>query len=152
MSAAAALPVQRPPCVFASGAVGEGGHHVPSALGHCPAVLLCGSLEAPTAPGAVRVEGEHLLQVLKHVVEQSATEALLLELPPLPAGGLAVGLEVALKVPPLVGLMVGVVVVVLVLLLTERVSEEVVEVEGLEVLVEVVVGASAAAAALALPR
>ncbi len=143
-----------------SGAVSEGGHHVPPTLGHCPAVLLPRALESALSPGAVRVEGEHLLQVLKHVIKESSAEAPLLELPPLPVHSLPVGLEVAVKVSLLVGLVLGVRVKVLVvsLLLTERVRvfEHVikVEVEGMVVLVEVVVASSSSSSSsssVALP-
>lgn len=138
-----------------SGAVGEGGHHVAPTLGHCPAVLLHRALEPALGPGPVRIKGEHLLQVLKHVIKESPAEAPLLKLPPLPVHGLAVSLEVAVEVPLLVGLSlgVGVKVVLLVPLLTKMVEvfEDVVEVEGLVVLVEVVC-ASPSGPSVALPR
>lgn len=139
--------------LLVSGAVGEGGHHVPPALGHCPAVLLSRALESAVSSGAVRVKGEHLLQVLKHVIKEPPAEATpLLKLPPLSVHSLPVGLEVAVEVSLLVGLVLGVeVVLVLVsLLLTKRVIvfEDVVkvEVEGLVVLVEVVVASSSSSA------
>lgn len=130
-----------------SGAVGEGGHHVPPALSHCPAVLLPRALKSAVSPGAVRVEGEHLLQVLEHVVKESRAKPALLRAPFVRIGGVPVGLEVAVKVPLVVGLIVGVEVgveVVLVSMLPEMVEvfKNVVEVEGLVVLVEVVVAAS----------
>lgn len=138
-----------------SGAVGEGGHHVASALRHCPAVLLGRAPEPGLAPGAVCVEGEHLLQVLKHVVKESAVsaaiaEGALLEVPLVPVHGLLVGLEVAVKVPLVAPLLAGVEVVLvpLLLLLLAKVvgfSKEVVKVERLIVLPEVVMSASSCA-------
>lgn len=124
-----------------SGAVGEGGNHVASALSHCPAVLLRRALES--ALGSVRVEREHLFQVLKHVVKESGAKAPLMELPPVPVHGLLVGLEVAVKVSLLVGLMLGVKVMLVALLVAEMVEffEDVIKVEGLEVLFEVIVAA-----------
>lgn len=146
--------------LLVSGAVGEGGHHVAPALGHRPAVLLPSrALELSVSPGAVRLKGEHLLQVLKHVVEDSSAEAPLLELPLLSVHSLPVGLEVAVKVSLLVGLIVGVclgvgvgVEVVLVVLLTKSVIvfENVIKVEGLVVLVEVVVATSSCSSSVAL--
>lgn len=139
------------PFLLVSGAVSEGGHHVPPTLGHCPAVLLSRALESAVSPGTVCVEGEHLLQVLKHVIKDSSTEAALLKLSPLSVHSLPMGLEVAVKVPLLVGvtLGMGVKVVLVSLLLTKGlvVFEDVieVEVEGLVVLVEVVVAASSTA-------
>lgn len=128
-----------------SGAVGEGGHHVASALSHCPAVLLRRALEP--ALGSVRVEREHLFQVLEHVVKESPTEALAMDLSPVPVHGLLVGLEVAVKVPLLVGLMLGVKVVLVVLLVVvvvlAEVFENVIKVKGLEVLSEVIVASVA---------
>lgn len=131
-----------------SGAVCEGGHHVPSPLCHCPAVLLPRALKRAVSPGAVRVEGEHLLQVLEHVVEEPRAEAALLRPPLVRVGGVPVSLEVALKVSLLVGLIVevevGVEVVLVSMLLPESVEvfKDVVEVKGLVVLVEVVVAAA----------
>lgn len=121
----------------ASGAVGKGGHHVPTALSHRPAVLLGRALKRALSPGSVRVKGEHLLQVLKHVVKEPLAEAPLLKASPVAVHGVPVGLEVAVEVSLLVGLALGVEVM---LMLIERVGlfEEVVEVEGLEVLPEVV--------------
>lgn len=143
-----------PGCGLVSGAVGEGGHHVASALRHCPAVLLGRGAEPRLAPGAVCVEGEHLLQVLKHVVKESAAaaaaaEAALLEVPLVSVHGLLVGLEVAVKVSLVAALVVGVEVVLVPLLLPEVVGlfEEVVEVERLIVLSEVVMLSPSAAAA-----
>lgn len=128
-----------------SGAVGEGGHHVASALSHCPAVLLRRALEP--ALGSVRVEREHLFQVLEHVVKESPTEALTMDLSPVPVHGLLVGLEVAVKVPLLVGLILGVKVVLVVLLVVvvvlAKVFENVIKVKGLEVLSEVIVASVA---------
>lgn len=120
-----------------SGAVGEGGHHVASALSHCPAVLLRRALEP--ALGSVRVEREHLFQVLEHVIEESPTEALPMDLSPVPVHGLLVGLEVAVKVSLLVGLILGVKVVLVVLVVVAEVFENVIKVKGLEVLSEVIV-------------
>lgn len=120
-----------------SGAVGEGGHHVASALSHCPAVLLCRALEP--ALGSVRVEREHLFQVLEHVVKESTTEALPMDLSPVPVHGLLVGLEVAVKVSLLVSLILGVKVVLVVVLVVAEVFENVIKVKGLEVLSEVIV-------------
>lgn len=129
--------------VVSSGAVGEGGHHVPSTLSHRPAVLLRRALKPALSPGGVRVEGEHLLQVFEHVVKHPVAEAPRLKAPAVAVHGLAVRLEVAVEVAFLVGLVLGVEVVLMLLLLIERVVvfEEVVEVEveGLEVLPEVVV-------------
>lgn len=119
-----------------SGAVGEGGHHVASALSHCPAVLLRRALEP--ALRSVRVEREHLFQVLEHVVKESTTEALPMDLSPVPVHGLLVGLEVAVKVSLVVGLILGVKVVLVVLV--AEVFENVIKVKGLEVLSEVIVG------------
>lgn len=124
-----------------SGAVGEGGHHVASALSHCPAVLLRRALEP--ALGSVRVEREHLFQVLEHVVEESTAEALPVELSPVPVHGLLVGLEVTVKVSLLVSLILGVK-AVLVVLLVAKVFENVIKVKGLEVLSEVIVAAASA--------
>lgn len=141
--------------LLVSGAVGEGGHHVAPSLGHCPAVLLPRALKSAVSPGTVRIEGEHLLQVLEHVIEQSSPEGPLLKLSPLPVHGLPVSLEVAVRVSLLVGFTVGVEVVLVSLLLTKRVKvfEEVIKVEGLEVLVEVVVGtaSSSCSSSMALP-
>lgn len=121
-----------------SGAVGEGGHHVASALSHCPAVLLGRALEP--ALGSVRVEREHLFQVLEHVVKESPSEALAMDLSPVPVHGLLVGLEVAVKVSLLVGLMLGVKVVLVVLVVVvAEVFENVIKVKRLEVLSEVIV-------------
>lgn len=140
----------------ASGAVSEGGHHVAPALCHCPAVLLGRALEPRLAPGAVCVEGEHLLQVLKHVVKESAVaaaaaEAALLKVPLVPVHGLLVGLEVAVKVSLVAALVVGVE-VVLVPLLPEVVGifEEVVKVERLIVLSEVVMSSSSSCSSSAV--
>lgn len=104
------------------------------------------------------VKGEHLLQVLKHIIKESPIEAAVLKLPSLPVHSLPVSLEVAVKVSLLVGLIVGMgvgVKVVLVLLLSKRVKvfENVikVEVKGLEVLPEVVV-ATSSSSSMALPQ
>lgn len=131
-----------------SGAVSEGGHHVPSTLGHCPAVLLCRALESAVSPGAVRAKGEHLLQVLKHIIKESSTKGPLLKLSSLPVHSLLVDLEVGVKVCLLVGLMLGVGVKVVLLSKKVIVFEDVIKVEGLEVLVEVVVTTSST---MALP-
>lgn len=119
-----------------SGAVGEGGHHVASTLSHCPAVLLRRALEP--ALGSVRVEREHLFQVLEHVIKESPTEALPMDLSPVPVHGFLVGLEVAIKVSLLVGLILGVKVLVVVVVVVE-VFEHVIKVKGLEVLSKVIV-------------
>lgn len=99
----------------------------------------------------MRVEGEHLLQVLKHVIKESSTEAPLLKLPLVSVHSLLMRLEVAVKVSLLVALIlgVGVKVVMVLLLLAKVVIEEVikVEVKGLVVLFEVVFASSS----LALP-
>lgn len=137
-----------PRCCLVSGAVGEGGHHVAPALCHCPAVLLGRSPEPGLASGAVCVEGEHLLQVLKHVVKESfatAAEAALLKVPLVSVHGLLVGLEVAVKVSLVAALVLGVEVVLVPLLLLPEVVglfEEVVKVERLVVLSEVVMASS----------
>lgn len=124
-------------CPF-SGAVSEGGHHVAPPLGHCPAVLLPRAME----PGAVRVNGEHLLQVLKHAIKESPAEGPVLKRSLLSVHRFSVGLEVSVEVSVLVSLILGVKVVSL--LLTESVSvfKNVVKVKGLVVLVEVVVASS----------
>lgn len=119
-------------------------------------MLLPRALESALSSGTVRIKGEHLFQVLKHVVKQSSTERPLLKLSPLPVHGLPVSLEMAVRVSLLVGMTVGVeVVLVLVLLLLTKwviVFEKVIEVEGLEVLVEVVVEtASSSSSSMALP-
>lgn len=103
-------------------------------------MLLGRALKPALSPGGVPVKGEHLLQVLEHVVEKS--ESGVLEDAALLVHGLSVGLEVAVEVSLLVRLVVGVE-VVLVSLLAERVEvfEDVVEVEGLVVLLEVVAAA-----------
>lgn len=102
-------------------------------------MLLGRALKPAPGPGSVRVKGEHLLQVLEHVVKESLAEAPLLKAPPVAVHGVAVSLEVLVQVSLLVGLTLRVEVVVL----AERVRvfEDVVEVEveGLEVLPEVVV-------------
>lgn len=138
--------------VRVSGAVSEGGHHVPPALGHCPAVLppCSRALKPALSPRVVHVKGEHLLQVLKHVIKESSSEAPLLSLPPLPVHSLLVGLEVAVKMSLLVGLVLGVKVVLVWLLVAEEVKvfEDVVKVERLEVLVEVVVSTTCSSVAL----
>lgn len=117
-------------------------------------MLLCRALESAVCPGAVRVEGEHFLQVLKHVIKHSTTSSkgALLKLPPLPVHVLLLGLEVAVKVSLLVGLMMGVKVVLMPLMLTEvvKVFEKVIKVEGLEVLFKVIVS-TASSASVALP-
>lgn len=99
----------------------------------------------------MRVEGEHLLQVLKHVIKESSTEAPLLKLPPVSVHSLLMRLKVAVKVSLLVALILGVgVKVVMVLpLLAKVVIEDVikVEVKGLVVLFEVIFASSS----LALP-
>lgn len=99
----------------------------------------------------MRVKGEHLLQVLKHVIKESPAEAPLLKLPLVSVHGLLMGLEVAVKVSLLVALILGVKVVVMLLLLAKmvKVFEDVikVEVKGLVVLLEVIVTSSS----LALP-
>lgn len=103
----------------------------------------------------MRVKGEHLLQVLKHVVKESSTKAALLKAPPLPVHGLLVSLEVAIKVFLLVSLMGVKVVVLLLMLMTKRVKvfENVIKVEGLEVLFEVIVPAAAPSSSpVVLPR
>lgn len=138
-----------PRCRLVSGAVSEGGHHVAPALCHCPAVLLGRAPEPGLAPGAVRVEGEHLLQVLKHVIEESsavAAEAALLKVPLVSVHGLLVGLEVAVKVSLVAALVVGVEVVLVPLLLLLLLPEEVVKVERLVVLSEVVMASSSSSA------
>lgn len=100
----------------------------------------------------MRVKGEHLLQVLKHVIKESRAEAPLLKLPLVSVHGLLMGLEVVVKVSLLVALILGVKVVVVLLLPAKRVKvfEDVikVEVKGLVVLLEVIVVASSS---LALP-
>lgn len=137
--------------------VSEGGHHVPSALGHCPAVLLPRVLEFVLSP-CVRVEGEHLLQVLKHIVEDAAaaaTERSLLKLSPVSVHGLAVGLGMSFKVSLVMSLMVcevrvGVKVVLLLMLAKMvKVFQNVIKVEikGLKVLAEVVVATTTCVAA-----
>lgn len=111
-------------------------------------------MKSTVSPGGVRIKGEHLLQVLKHVVKESSAKA---PLPTLPVHGVLVSLKVAIKMSLLVGMIVGIgVKVVLVsLLLTKnvRVSENVikVEVEGLEVLLEVIVPTAAASSSMFLP-
>lgn len=99
----------------------------------------------------MRVEGEHLLQVLKHVIKESSTEAPLLKLPLVSVHSLLMRLEVAVKVSLLVALIlgVGVKVVMVLLLLAKVIIEDVikVEVKGLVVLFEVVIASSS----LALP-
>lgn len=117
-------------------------------------MLLPRAVESAVSPGAVRVKGEHLLQVLKHVVKESAAEAPLLELSPLSVHSVPMGLEVAVKVSLLVGLGVGVGVKVVVLLSKSiKVFENVIKVEGLVVLVEVVVpsSSSSSSCSVALP-
>lgn len=113
-------------------------------------MLLSRALEFVLSPGAVRVKGEHLLQVLEHIIKESSAKGLLLK-PSLSVHSLPMGLEVAVKVPLLVGLILGVVLVgvkvlLVLLLLTKmvKVFEDVVEVEveGLEVVVEVVVAST----------
>ena len=101
----------------------------------------------------MRIEGEHFLQVLKHVVKQSSTKgSTLLKLSPLSVHGLPVSLEVAFRVSLLVGLTVGVEVVLVSLTKRVIVFEKVIKVEGLEVLVEVVVEtASSPSSSMALP-
>lgn len=91
------------------------------------------------------VEGEHLFQVLKHVIK--ATEAPLMELPPVSIHGLLVGLKVAVKVSLLVSLFLGVKVVLVLLLVAKMVElfENVIKVKGLEVLSEVIVAAASMA-------
>ena len=89
------------------------------------------------------VEGEHLLQVIKHVIKQSFTSKATLEWPLVSAlGGLLVGMELTLKVPLVVGVLV--VVVLLLLLLAERVKvcKHVVEVEAEGLVVEVLASPS----------
>lgn len=102
-------------------------------------MLLGRALKPAPSAGSLRVKGEHLLQVLEHVVKESLAEAPLLKASPVAVHGVPVSLEVVVEVSLLVGLTLGVEVVVL----TERVHvfEDVVEVEveGLEVLPEVVV-------------
>lgn len=119
-------------------------------------MLLPRAVESAVSPGAVRVKGEHLLQVLKHVVKESAPEAPLLELSPLSIHSVPMGLEVAVKVSLLVGLGVGVgvgVKVVVLLSKSVKVFENVIKVEGLVVLVEVVVpsSSSSSSCSVALP-
>lgn len=134
-----------------SGAVGEGGYHVAPTLCHCPAVLLPRAVESALSPGTVRVEGEHLLQVLKHVIKESSAKATLLKPPLMSVHSLLVSLEVFVKVSLLVSLIlrVGVEVVLVSLLLTKmvKVFEDVIEieVERLVVLVEVVITSSSVA-------
>lgn len=89
-------------------------------------MLLPRALEPALSPGVVRVEGKHLLQVLKHVVKESATKAALLKLPPLSVHGLPVGLEVAVEVSLLLGVGVGVEVVLVPLMLLLVATEVVV--------------------------
>lgn len=142
--------------LLVSGAVSEGGHHVPSTLGHCPAVLLSRALESALSPGTVRVEGEHLLQVVKHVIKESAAEGPLLKLPPVSVHSLLMGLESAVKVSLLVALIleVGVKVALVPLVLAKMVElfEDVIEVEvkGLVVLFKVIIAPSSSSS-LALP-
>lgn len=141
--------------LLVSGAVGEGGHHVPSALRHCPAVLLPRALESALSPGAVRVsvKGEHLLQVLKHVIKESSTKGPLLKLPPVSVHSLLMGLEAAVEVSLLVGLALGVKVVMVMLTKMVKVFEDVIKVKGMVVLVEVVIAASSSSSwSMALPR
>lgn len=111
-------------------------------------MLLPRALEFAVSPGTVRVKGEHLLQVLKHVIKQSSAESPLLKLSPLSVHRLAMGLEVAVKVSLLVGLVLEVGVEVVLVSEGVKVFENVVEVEGLVVLVEVVV---APCSSVALP-
>lgn len=91
------------------------------------------------------VEGEHLFQVLKHVIK--ATEVPLMELPPVSIHGLLVGLKVAVKVSLLVSLFLGVKVVLVVLLVAEMVElfENVIKVKGLKVISEVIVAVASMA-------
>lgn len=116
-------------------------------------MLLPRALESALSSGTVRIKGEHLFQVLKHVVKQSSTERPLLKLSPLPVHGLPMSLEMAVRVSLLVGMTVGVEVVLVLLLLTKWVIvfEKVIEVEGLEVLVEVVVETASSSSSMALP-
>lgn len=105
-------------------------------------MLFSRALGFALSPGGVCIERKHLLHVLEHVVEQAAAEGALLELSLVPVHGLLVGLEVAVKVCLLMGLGAGLGVGMVVVMVTGRlkVFEYVVEVEveGLEVLVEVV--------------
>lgn len=112
-------------------------------------MLLPRTLEPPVGPGAVCVKGEHLLQVLKHVIKEPPTEAPLLKLSLLSVHSLPVGLEVPVKVSLVVSVILG---VKMVSVLTKSVGvfEKVIEVEGLVVLVEVVVTSSSSS--VALPR
>lgn len=118
-------------------------------------MLLGRTLEPVLSPGVVSAEREHLLQVLEHVVKDSAAETPLLKVPPVSVHGLLVGLEVAVKVSLLVALILGVEVVLvplLVLAKVVKVFEDVVEVEGLVVLSEVVLApSSASTSSVALP-
>lgn len=141
--------------MFISGAVSEGGHHVPSALSHCPAVLLYRALESTLRSGTVRAEGEHLLQVLKHVIKESISEGPLLKLPPVSVHSFLMGMEVAVKVSLLASLILGVEVVLVSLLVVKivKVLENVikVEVKGLVVLSEVICASSSSSSSVALP-
>lgn len=134
--------------MFISGAVSEGGHHVPSALSHCPAVLLYRTLESVIRSGTVRAEGEHLLQVLKHVIKESISKGPLLKLPPVSVHSFLMGVEVAVKVSLLASLILGVEVVLVSLLVVKivKVFENVIKVEGLVVLSEVIFAASSSVA------
>lgn len=142
--------------MFISGAVSEGGHHVPSALSHCPALLLYRALESALRSGTVRAEGEHLLQVLKHVIEESISEGPLLKLPPVSVHSFLMGVEVAVKVSLLASLILGVEVVLVSLLVVKivKVFENVikVEVKGLVVLSEVIFASSSSSVALPWQR
>lgn len=112
-------------------------------------MLLPRALESTVSPGAVRVKGEHLLQVLKHVIKESSAEAPLLKLSLLSVHGLPVGLEVAVEVSllvVLVALVLGVEVVLVLVTKSVKIFENVIKVEGLVVLVEVVVASSSSVA------
>lgn len=110
----------------------------------------------------MHIKGEHLLQVFEHVIKESFAKTSLLKPLPVSIHGLLMSLEVAVKVSFLVGLIMGVgvgvevVLVLLVLAKRVRVFENVikVEVEGVEVLVEVIVAAttaSSSSSSIALP-
>lgn len=93
---------QNPKNKLLSGTVSVRRDHVSSALCDSPAVL-AGSMEPILSlyrvpiGGIKATERKHLLHVFKHVIKQSASKRKVLEMMPLPTGGILMGLEMLLK-------------------------------------------------------
>lgn len=81
------------------------GHHVPSALRHCSAVLLRCSVKPAFSLFGMFVESKHSLHVFKHVIKNTCSKPTL-EVSLVSAVGLLVGPGLLFKVSPVTGMSV----------------------------------------------